>query len=258
MPTKKSVKKQDTAKPIRPARSKPAAVSRSAKSKPTKLPAAKQTSVAAETSAPAQSQNSTVGPRAFRVHKTTLLIALGIILLGALLYFGRALLVAAVVNGQPISRLEIVSEAEKASGKQVLDSAVRTVLVEQEARKQNVTISDKELNDQIKDIEKNLSSQGQNIDQMLKLQGMTRQDLQKIVRLDLLVTKMVGDKIKISEQDVDKYIEENKEFLPKNLKEADLRKEAREQLKKSQLPQKAQEWFAELEKKSNITKFVNY
>lgn len=252
----KAKKTATTAKKSPTAKSRPTRAA--AKIKPEKTAVVKQEPETAEVTQAAQADKNTVGPRAFKIHKTTLFIALAIILLGALLYFGRGLLVAAVVNGQPISRLEIVSEAEKASGKQVLDSAVRTVLVEQEARKQNITISDKELNDQIKDIEKNLTSQGQNIDQMLKLQGMTRADLQRIVRLDLLVTKMVGGSIKITEADVDKYIEENKEFLPKDKKEADLRKEAREQLKKSQLPQKAQEWFAELEKKSNITKFVNY
>lgn len=257
MATKTKTKKTPvSAKNSSTAKSRPAKASTGSKS--IKPAAVKKTPETAEANSAPQAEKSTVGPKAFRIHKTTLIIAVAIIALGALLYFGRGLLVAAVVNGQPISRLEIVSEAEKASGKQVLDSAVRTVLVEQEARKQNITISDKELNDQIKDIEKNLSSQGQNIDQMLKLQGMTRADLQRIVRLDLLVTKMVGDSIKISEADVDKYIEENKEFLPKDKKEADLRKEAREQLKKSQLPQKAQDWFAQLEKKSNITKFVNY
>ncbi len=188
----------------------------------------------------------------------TLIIAFVIILLGALLYLGRAYIVAVVVNGQPISRWELIQETEKASGKQVLTSLIRNTLVEQEAKKQNLTISEKQVNDQIKTIESNFSKQGQKIDQMLALQGMTRNDLRKLVRLDLIITKLIEKDIKITDKQVKEYIEKNKDIFPAGKSEDELKKIAKEQLKKEQLSQKAQAWFAELEAKAKIVKFIDY
>jgi len=206
----------------------------------------------------AKDTSSVSGGRSLRVHKATVIIAIVIVLLGVFLYFGRGLFVAAVVNGQPISRLEVVNEAEKTSGAQVMSSLIRYALVEQEAKKEKVEVTDKDIDKQIKTIEENLKKSGQNIDQMLELQGMTKEDLKKIVRLDLLVTKLIEKDIKISDKDVDDYIEKYRDEFPEDMKEDELKKEAREQLKQSMLPQKAQSWFADLEKKANIIKFVNY
>lgn len=204
------------------------------------------------------SQETVESGRSVKVHKSTLIFAALIILLGILLYLGRGLIVAAVVNGQPISRVAVVQETEKASGKQVMASLIRNTLVEQEASKKNVTVSDKEINDQIKTIEDNLSKQGQKLDQMLTMEGMTKDDLRKIIRLDILVTKLVGKDIKISDKDINNYIASNKDVLPKGKSDKELKQFAKEQLQKAQLPQKAQAWFAELEKKAKIVKFVDY
>ena len=198
------------------------------------------------------------GGRSVKIHRSTVFIVLGIVLLGLILYYGRGFFVAAVVNGQPVSRLSLVEESERESGKQAMAMLVRNVLVEQEAKKQNVKVSDKDVTDQIKTIQNNLSKQGQNLDEMLKLEGMSRSDLHRIVRLDLLVGKLVDKEIKITESQVDDYIEKNKDILPKDKKGDALKKIVRARIKQEQLPQKAQEWFANLEKKASIIKFVNY
>lgn len=199
-----------------------------------------------------------IGGTAVKVHKSSLIIAAIIVLLGMLLYFGRGFVVAAVINGQPISRIAVLAETEKQSGRQVLTTLIRNALIEQEAKKQNVVPLEKEIDDQIRKIEKNLSKQGQKIDQVLALEGMTREDLRRIIRLDLLVSKMVGKDIKIIDKDITDYIEKNKDILPRDQSESQLRQTVRERLKQQQISQKAQEWLADLEKKAKIVKFVNY
>lgn len=208
--------------------------------------------------APISEMENRIGGKSVRVHKSTLIIAIIILLVGAFLYFGRGFIVAAVVNGQPISRIALVQEAEKQSGKQALAGLIRNILVEQEAGKQNVTITEKQIDDQIKTVETNLSKQGQNLDQMLTLEGMTRADLRKVIRLDLLVTKMVEKNIKVSEKEVNDYIEKNRDILPKDQSANELKKTVLERLKQQQLSQKAQEWLAGLEKNAKVVKFVNY
>ncbi|MBU4016855.1 SurA N-terminal domain-containing protein [Patescibacteria group bacterium] len=199
-----------------------------------------------------------IGGMSIKVHRLTLIIAVMILIVGCFLFFGRGLIVAAVINGQPISRLALIQEAEKQAGKQTLSALIRNILIEQEANKQKVVVNEKQINDQIKSIENNLSKQGQDIDQMLSMERMTRADLRKVIRLDLLVTKMVEKNIKISEKDVNDYIEKNKEMLPKDQSENELKKTVTERLKQQQLSEKAQAWLADLEKKAKIVKFVNY
>src|SRR5258706_5499792 len=72
--------------------------------------------------------------------KSYVILIIFLLALGALLFYGRGIFVAAVVNGQPISRLAVVKDAEKQSGKTSLETIIRNTLIEQEARKAKVTV----------------------------------------------------------------------------------------------------------------------
>ncbi len=185
------------------------------------------------------------------------LIAL-ILLVGALLYFFRGLFVAAVVNGQPISRLEVIRQAEKQSGKQTLDTLVRNALIEQKAKQQNVTVSDQEISDEIKKLEDNLSKQGQKLDQVLEAQGMSRDELNKLIRLDKLVAKMVGKDVKVTDQEINEYLEKNKDALPEGTDENTLKKQIGEQLKQQKTNEKVRTWLADLQKEASVKYYVQY
>ena len=197
-------------------------------------------------------------PKALRVRKSYLLLGLIIIVFAAFLYFFRGFFVAAVVNGQPRPRLAVVRETEKQSGKQALNTLVRNTLIEQEAKKQNVSVSDDEINSEMKKVENTLSKQGQKLDQVLALQGMTREDLRKLIRLDKLVGKMVGKDVKVSDKDVADYIDKNKDTLPKDQSEDQIKNTVKERLRQQQLNSKVQSWLANLQSKAKILYFVQY
>jgi len=69
------------------------------------------------------------------------------LLVFVLLYFLKGFYIAAVVNGQPISRFSVIGELERRGGSQALDSLINQTLILQEAKKQNVTTTDQEIND---------------------------------------------------------------------------------------------------------------
>ncbi|HSW48077.1 MAG TPA: SurA N-terminal domain-containing protein [Candidatus Saccharimonadales bacterium] len=229
-------------------RSKPSA-SKSVKSAPAKVSSSKP-----------KTNNSPIysDSPAFRIKKLYIGLIIVILLVGFLVFKYRGLFVAAVVNGQPISRMEVVKETEKQSGKQVINNLVRNTLIEQEAKKQNVTVTDKEIDDEIKKVESNLSKQGQKIDQVLAAQGLTREDLRKLIRLDKLVGKMVGKDIKITDKEVADYIDKNKESLPQDQSEDQLKTTVAAQLKQQALSAKVQTWLADLQNKAKIQYFVQY
>lgn len=183
--------------------------------------------------------------------------ALVIILLAGLLYFFRSLFIVAIVNGQPIDRISFTKELEKAAGPQILNQLVTKALVLQEAKKQNVAISDNEIAAEIKKIEDQLTAQGQKLDDALAAQSMTRKDLQEQIRIQKLAEKMLAKEVEITDKEVDDYVTQNKDALQQSSNSGELKKQVREQLKQQKLQERFRTWLQELQQKAKILYFVN-
>jgi len=254
MATKSKSKKRAPVKKVSSAKGKTTTSTKASVGKPAKK--------SVKSNAPASSTKTTsvklASPSSFKMRKSFVILIIVILLIGALAFKFRSFFVAAIVNGRPISRLAVVKETEKQAGKQALDNLVRNTLIEQEAEKQHVTVSDKEINDEIKKVEANLSKQGQKIDQVLALQGLTRDDLRRLIRLDKLVSKMVGKSVTVSDKDIDAYIEKNKDTLPQGQTPEQLRASVSSQLRQQALSAKVQSWLANLQSKAKIKYFVQY
>ena len=185
-------------------------------------------------------------------------IPLVIIVLIALGFLFKDLFIAALVNGQPITRFALIRELEKQGGKQTLASLVNQTLILQEAKKKKIEVSQKEIDTLAKQIEESLKSQGQDLNTALTMQGLTKQDFLLQLKLRSLVEKLLADKIEVTDKEVAEYIEKNQETLPENLKEDEIKKGVREQLKQQKLASASQAWLAELNKNAKINYFVNY
>jgi parvulin-like peptidyl-prolyl isomerase len=180
-----------------------------------------------------------------------------IIALLALAFFFRSLFIVAIVNGQPITRLAYINELEQTAGKQAMNSLVTKTLILQEAKKNNVTVSQKEVDDQIKTIQDNLAKQGQQLDSVLALQGMTQASLREQIYLQKLVEKMVGKNITVSDKEIADYIDKNKDSLPQNTSEADLKKQVHDQLYQQKLNDKVQTWIQGLQQKAKVSYLIS-
>ncbi len=222
----------------------------------------KFTSSASSNVPTANSSSSTssanINGTSFRIRKSYIIFLAVIAVLATLIVRYKGLVVAAVVNGNPIYRVNVVKETEKQAGKQTINNLVRNSLIEQEAKKQNITVTDKEIDDEIKKVESTLSKSGQKMDQVLQLQGLTKDDLKRLIRLDKMVSKMVGKDVKVSDSEVDAYIEKNRESLPAEQTEEQLRKSVSDNLRQQKLNEKVQQWLSDLQKKANIQYFVQY
>jgi len=190
--------------------------------------------------------------------KPKIYISLAIIILALAAFYFKGLFIAAIVNGQPITRLAIIKELEKRNGEQALSSLITEILILQEAQKRNVTVTQKEIEDSIKSVESDFKKQEQNLDQALASQGMTRKDFEHQLRLKNLVEKMLAKEAEPTEKEVNDYIEQNKDSLPKELSEKEIKDAVKKQLKQQKLSSKVQEWLADLQRKASINYFVNY
>lgn len=216
----------------------------------TKKPA-KTTTVVASSSAPKISSP-------VRLKKSYLLWGIGVITLILAIYLLRGIFIAATVNGQPISRIAVIRELERQGGKQALNSIVTKNLILQEAKKQNVTVNQEEIDKELKRIEDNIKRQGQTLDQALMLQGMTRESLQGQIRLQKMIEKIVGKDIKVTEKAIDEYIAKNQESIPQEQDPKVVRKQVKEQLRQQKLNEKVNTWITSLRKNAKISSFVPY
>jgi foldase protein PrsA len=188
--------------------------------------------------------------------KTAIIIA-AILVIGALVYVYKGLFIAATVNGSPISRLSVIQKLEKASGKNLLDSLITDKLIQDAAKAKGISVSDDEVNVEIKKIQDQVTAQGSTLDKALAAQGMSLDDLKNNIILQKEIEKLLGDKINVTDQEIDKYITDNKITLPKG-QEAATRGQIKSQLSNQKLNTEAQTFITDLKSKAKIKYFVNY
>ncbi len=197
-------------------------------------------------------------PIASFLTKKNIIVVLLLASFGYLLFLNRGLFIAAMVNNQPITRLSIVSELEKRSGKQALDTVITETLIMQEAQKNNVVVSNDEVDAEVSKVEENVKAQGQDIDQLLAAQGMKKEDLVKQIRIQKIVEKILADKINPTDDEVKKYVTDNATMFGKELSADQKVSQAKDQLKQQKLSSQFQTWIAEVKTNSKINYFVNY
>jgi hypothetical protein len=185
------------------------------------------------------------------------LLVAAFILVGGFLFLRKNLIVASI-NGQPLTRFEVIKLLEKQSGKQTVDSLVSKVLVQQEANRQKIVIEAEKISEEIKKIEDQLKGQGSDLESVLSMQGMTRAELEEQISLRLILERLMADKTKVTEKEVNDYIEANRANFPETLKGAELKKTVREQLAGQKLSTEAQKLLEKLKEAANIKYYLTY
>jgi len=190
-----------------------------------------------------------------KLNKKYLVIVVAFFVLGVLFNFLKNQLVVATVNGQPIWRFTLIKELEKQGGKQTLEGLVNKTLIYQEAKKQNIEVSRAEIDEEIKKIEESFSTEGQSLDQVLGLQGMDRKQLEETIKIRKILEKAVGEDIEVADEEIENFIEENKDFFSENLSDEELRESAKKQLKQRKISSEIQTWLQSRRDEANISYF---
>lgn len=194
----------------------------------------------------------------FKMSRRNFVFLLVVIALAGGVYFYKGLIIAAMVNGQPIFRLSLIRELEKQSGQKALDSLITKVLILQEAQRQKVIVTDAEVNQSLKTLEDNVTKQGSNLDQLLAAQGMTRDGLKEQIKLQKIVEKIVGKDVSVTDKEVSDYIEKNKSLLPKDAKPEEVKENVKQQLQQQKISEKANTWIESLRTSAKINYFVQF
>ncbi|HKU66259.1 MAG TPA: peptidylprolyl isomerase [Candidatus Baltobacteraceae bacterium] len=114
----------------------------------------------------------------------------------------------ATVNGQSISHAELDNKLESSpAARGVLQNLVMSMLIDQYAKQHNITVGQ----DEIAKVEDQYKAQypGDQWTELLKARSLSEQDVQDLIRRQLIIDKAVGSNIKISEKQIKDYFEKN-------------------------------------------------
>lgn len=154
----------------------------------------------------------------------------------AFMYFwiGNQNDVVAVVNGDEITQKEFIESAVSGGGAHLLDQLILEKIIQQKAEQENVTISDKELDHKFNEFKEQIPSEDM-FENYLEQQGLSEDVFLEQMKTDLLLEKLFEPNIKVSDEEVRQYFDENKEQFnePEQVKAKQIVVESEEEARKA-------------------------
>lgn len=198
------------------------------------------------------SLKSLINPKQVRKNKL-IYLGIAIIIVALIVSYKKGLLIAATVNGKPITTLEVLMREDQQYRAQVVENLVGEQLILQEAKKKGVTVTEKDVDAKLAEVEKQ-NGGASALDALLSQQGLTRAGIRPQIKINLLMEKMYSSEASVSAEEVNQFIEQNKEQM-QSTDSAGQIKESTDYLKSQKLNQIFSQKFAELKKAANIKTF---
>lgn len=139
-----------------------------------------------------------------------LVLAIGLGLIASACSSQASSEVVARVNNEKITKDELYEYLVKENGDAALNTLVANKIIELEAKKQNVEVTDDDLD---KEIDKIAEQDGgrETFEQFLEMYGTPLDDIKETLRTNITVEKLLGAEVKIEEDEMKSYFEINKE-----------------------------------------------
>ncbi len=153
------------------------------------------------------------------------------------------------VDNKPITRVELYKDLDQKYGKDMREQLIVQQLLEDEARNKDAVATNDEVNAQIKKIE---DQQGgaDRLKEVLQVQGINQDEFKKLVRLQILKEKIFGRGIDVSDDEVNKYVESNKQQFPEVTDK--LKSDVKEQLRQQKINNNFNAWLKDTLQSSRI------
>lgn len=208
-------------------------------------------------------ENTIVNRQNIVTLKKKLVLPIIAVVVGALLVvfaflFTQGFVVAATVNGSPISRFSVIQELEKEGGKSTLETLINKKIIDAELAKMGIQVDSSELEERITELETQIATQGGTLEEALESEGMTLVGLRKQISTTLQLEKALAEKTMVSMEEVKTYIEANETQLPVGANADAVNDQVRNQLQQQKFQTEAQKWVAEITKEAKIKYYVTY
>lgn len=114
----------------------------------------------------------------------------------------------AKINGQSITKDEVYNEMVKLYGAETVDQLIANRIIAEEAKKQNITVSESELNEQIQQLQESYGGEDA-FNQALESNNTKLATVKEDLKNYLIVKKLLEPEIEITEEEIKTYFEEN-------------------------------------------------
>jgi len=115
----------------------------------------------------------------------------------------------ATVNGTKITKAQLYDKLVEAGGESTLQSMITTELVDQEAKKANVTVTDADVDAELADLKTQFGGEAA-FNAALQQSNMTVEDLKKQMPLQVKLRKILEPQVTITDKDIQEYYDANK------------------------------------------------
>lgn len=149
-----------------------------------------------------------------QVHKL-IVAGAAVVMLTAVLGLGGVLAdeIVATVNGEEITEAELIAELEQRYGYPVRESLIEKLIVEQGAANKNLTCTEDEIDEAFEKAQEQINERArqtrESFEMWLVRQHLTRAALRDRLRMQILLEKMVKPEVVVTEEDVNKWYEQN-------------------------------------------------
>lgn len=116
----------------------------------------------------------------------------------------------ATVNGEKISEDELHERLVAQYGQELLDTLITGKVIEQEVKKENIQVTQEEIDEEKAAYAESYGGE-EALKQTLETSGLTMADFEEDIESYLATKKLLEPRIKITEEDMKAYFEENKD-----------------------------------------------
>lgn len=178
------------------------------------------------------------------------ILIVGLVILGLT---KKNLFIAGLINGSPITNLELQQRLNEQFRTQVLNQIIDEKIVLQEAKKQDIVVLDAEVQAKIAQLEARFGG-SQVLDNLLNQQGQTRNSIKNQLKVQIAVEKLYDKEATLSAEEVDEFVNRNKKQL-QSTDSASQKLEAAAIIKQQRLSQIVKDRFQSLKQKAKIQIF---
>ncbi|MFS8158911.1 MAG: hypothetical protein ACMG6E_01620 [Candidatus Roizmanbacteria bacterium] len=168
----------------------------------------------------------------------------------------RSIVPIAIVNGNSIDSKKFTQRVLLLSGDSVLEQLIIGELVREDAKKKNVTVSRSDFDIQYKKILIDIRSANISLPVYLASLGMTEPMFKEELRTQLLIKKLFGASVQVTDRDIDDFMVKNKVLKGQGAIYLSQKIALRKVVERDKLRTIFSQWVQVQLKKARITRFI--
>jgi foldase protein PrsA len=143
-----------------------------------------------------------------------ILAALVVVAVAVFIFLSTRSEVVAKVGQKSITKDNLYTFFVEQNGEAALDTLITKNVIEQEVEKEKVSVSEKDIDAELKEL---IASYGgeETFNQQLATSGLTMEDVEEDVKTNLQIEKLLESRIKITDEEMKTYFDENKDTFAK-------------------------------------------